>query len=646
MPVVIALLIRSAVQMAITLGLIEAAIALLDKAVRMIAKAFGATEEQATDIAANEFLKYAEALGIGVLALQAKLPTKVAERLGFTSKGYKPRAIKGSTKTPVQSVNITAKPTPAQTKATINEIAPVIAKQKRTTLETVRSVAEILIAAIGLPIGAGILLINTIDFAAWPTSAYQKTFQKIFSLFGLEIDQDYAEPRVMSKEMTEKIFAIYKQNGATSITDPDTGQKLPLNRENFISIADKIASKIMLESGKVTTRQMLGALTALVDIKEQQVPVTTAPAAAAAPAVGGISSIKVFTGLVSQGRLGATPSFMPRQDDLIETVEELQDAAQNNAAAFLAALPGKIIYELKITPSVTTRDGFKQVGAAQRVISGYTRDGTPKYRTVVNKFATLTFYAMSERGTKSKLATIVLGPTDAVKLQLEPQTLAEIEKSIQQNILAKDLNQINAVETTAPITIVQPPEVSAVTPMGEGAPPAPLPPPPPGFEYVSGPGLPRGFLTPVGEPIFTGSKSSGNILTQYFIYGGKGYSFTIDTEKEVKNAQDLAIVRQELKSRYPDQDIPESSVQGEILRRLIEKKWRETVEKEINPKIQQEKEPQTLWEWYASKGQTLPPVQERAKIYEAMGLGKASYYTGTAEQNIKLLTALKAAEIA
>lgn len=47
--------------------------------------------------------------------------------------------------------------------------------------------------------------------------------------------------------------------------------------------------------------------------------------------------------------------------------------------------------------------------------------------------------------------------------------------------------------------------------------------------------------------------------------------------------------------------------------------------------------PQNLFEYYKSKNQALPSVQERAPIYEQSGLGKASDYTGSLQQNDALL---------
>lgn len=49
----------------------------------------------------------------------------------------------------------------------------------------------------------------------------------------------------------------------------------------------------------------------------------------------------------------------------------------------------------------------------------------------------------------------------------------------------------------------------------------------------------------------------------------------------------------------------------------------------------------TLAGYYSKKGQALPSVQERAPMYEKNGLGKATDYTGTAEQNTALLSKMQ-----
>ncbi len=53
----------------------------------------------------------------------------------------------------------------------------------------------------------------------------------------------------------------------------------------------------------------------------------------------------------------------------------------------------------------------------------------------------------------------------------------------------------------------------------------------------------------------------------------------------------------------------------------------------------------TLWEYYSAWGKTLPSLSERAKMYEALGLGSTDSYAGTAEQNTRLLNVLKERQI-
>jgi RNAse (barnase) inhibitor barstar len=50
----------------------------------------------------------------------------------------------------------------------------------------------------------------------------------------------------------------------------------------------------------------------------------------------------------------------------------------------------------------------------------------------------------------------------------------------------------------------------------------------------------------------------------------------------------------------------------------------------------------TLFEYYRSQGRSLPPILERAQLWENLGLGKAKDYTGSVQQNPRLLSALQA----
>src|SRR3972149_1666214 len=102
-----------------------------------------------------------------------------------------------------------------------------------------------------------------------------------------------------------------------------------------------------------------------------------------------MATLKVFTGLIKNGIMGTPDPFLARPDDLILDIEELKQAIGNNLAPYLAAITGKMTYEIKVVRSIKTKDGLTKYGTTQQIISGYYKDGRPKYRTMTNKFAVL-----------------------------------------------------------------------------------------------------------------------------------------------------------------------------------------------------------------------------------------------------------------
>ena len=645
MPAVAAMLVRAAIQFAITYGLVELGSYLVNSAVKLVSKLLGATEEQATDVVANEWLQAAERIAIGALVIKSKTPTIIAEKLGFTSKGFVLRPSSISTNAISTTASAAKNLTLAERTAAIAEAAPAIATKARTTFDKVQAAAQFMIAGLGIPVGVGLLITNTIDFGAWSSSAYQNQFQKFLSIFGLEPDADYVKFKVLSEDMGGKILAIFTTDGATGIKDPQTGATLPFNRDNFIKIADFVAREIILEQGEVKTKQMIAAMSALVVYAKGLGAATVAAPSALIKTIAPVQQIKVFTGVVSQGTLGSGIAFTPRPNDIITTIDDLQMAAQNNLAAYLVAFADKLVYEIKIVSSVTTKDGFKQVGKAQQIVTGYNTDGTPKYRTLVNKFAVLTLYALTDKNTRTKLQTIVLGPTDAVKLNPTQGALRQLEGTIQQSISTSDINDISTVQTTQPLTITPPTSVASA---------AVYTPPPqtsgvaqtPGALYeVKVDGLPAGFMAIAGQPIYTSSSSKGDILVQDFIYEGKYYSFTVNVRNEVTLSPLRGSALAALQAKYPGQQIPESAIDSYIYEGVKERLWRAAVQTVLTNNNVKGQDAQTLYDWYTANGLALPSVEVRSALYEKAGLGQAAYYTGTAEQNGKLLAYLKSGVI-
>lgn len=188
---------------------------------------------------------------------------------------------------------------------------------------------------------------------------------------------------------------------------------------------------------------------------------------------------KIFSGIITQGKLGKETSYIERRDDLIDSMTDLQIAAENNLTAFLLALPGRIIYEIKTTPEITTKSGFKQRGALSQILTGYKKDGTPKYKSILNKFAILNVYVMTEKNIRTKIQSIVLGPMDAVAFQPNQSEIINVEKNLQQNIFSKDVESIKIIETSQPPIIITPQIITTpvITPAPISAPPAPTPAP-------------------------------------------------------------------------------------------------------------------------------------------------------------------------
>ena len=317
----------------------------------------------------------------------------------------------------------------------------------------------------------------------------------------------------------------------------------------------------------------------------------------AAPSKISVPQIKVFTGVLTQGKLGEAAPFVARETDLISSIEDLQRAAENNLASFIMALPGKIVYEIKIVSSITTKDGFIQRGTIQRIISGYFKSGNPKYKTVVNKFAQLNIYVFTSRKVRTKIDTIVLGPVDSVAFQPKSNEIQLAEQSIKANITTSDISEISSIKTQEIIEIISPTEpISTIKPReiwqpqrGEGT-----------QAYLQRLGN-LGFETALFETSIPDIGRMAEPPTFPDIFPLKP-----SATPEQKTA--LGIL--------PIIPLPPSNNPNRCLTA-------------------------TIAEFFDVNKINYPGVSDRSKLYEAFGLGPASWYTGTAEQNIKLLTEFK-----
>jgi hypothetical protein len=555
MPAAAVAIFRAAIQAAVTtgiwLGVDKILLPIIQSVVSDYMVSRGMSEEEAKDYVANDIIEIVAAFGAIAISIRTKFPTKVAEYLGFTSKGWGKRPTRPLTP-PKKDGNVVL-PTP--TTVTSAAAATVSAGTAVSKLQSLGKGAAALGRFIEKRANTGFLAAlvaaSFIDFGNWETGAYSDFFQKVLATITggiLTPNEDYRKTKTVSPEVFDKVFNAYKLEGAVGINDPYKGQQQPFTRDNLIDLLDKVGADLLVKTGSASTKDVIEATQFLIvfdtsKIRQHAQSLGFYGETYNVKPTGAIVAPKVFTGIVSQGTLGRGLEFVPRQDDLIESSDELKSAAANNLAPFLQSLLGKIVYEVKIVNSVITKDGFRQTGTTQQVRSGTFADGKPKFKTVTNKFAVMDLFVLTDRGVRSKITTIVLGPTDSAKINLSSADLRSIESAIPDLVFTKDINEITGIETVSAITVSTPAAVGGVS--------APT--------LSTGPAVTS--ATPVSTPAQITSVTGISALT--------------------------------------------------------------------------------LTDWFRAQGQEVPPVAARAIMYEAAGLGKLEYYTGTTEQNTKLLRELK-----
>lgn len=601
MPTVVALAIRALIQMAVTLGIISLAekyvLPLINRGIAAIMEVFGVSEENAKDIMSNEILIFAESIGIGVLLLRTKIPTSIAEKLGFSSKGWGKRTLTGKAATVRSGTTASGIIVPGgMIVPTAIEASAIVLKAK-SVLSGFSKAYVIILGTLSTTFLGFMVAGNFVDFGNWNSGAYQKTFQKIFSkiTFGLLVpDEDYRKTKTVSPGVFDKVYNTYKLEGAVGINDPYKKMTVLFSRNALIDLLDIVGADLLRTTQRASTKDVLLASQLFIIFREsaeaQEVIAAVEKAAA-------IPKIKVFTGVLTQGKLGEAEPFIAREDDLIDSIDDLQTAAANNLASFIIALPGRIVYEIKIVPTITTKDGFIQRGTVQQIISGYTKAGAPKYRTVINKFAVIEVFVFTERNIRTKIQRIVLGPVDSVAFQPKAADLQIAEQSIKSNLTTSDISEIEKITTDQRIEIKQ-----TETPIikfqereiwqpqaGEGT-----------QAYLQRLGN-LGFETALFETSIPDIGRMAEPPTFPNIFPLKP-----SATPEQKTA--LGIL--------PTIPLPPSNNPNRCLTA-------------------------TIAEFFDVNKINYPSVSDRSKLYEASGLGPASWYTGTAEQNIKLLTALK-----
>lgn len=634
-------IIIAAVQLGIWTVLEKFVLPKINDGIRGIMVRFGVGEDEAKDIMANDLLEFAESVGIFAITLKSKLPLKVAELLGFTTKGWSKRVLSKKVTQLATSTGAGKLLGPTgQTIPTAAESVGIINVAK-TALSGFGTAYKLLLSTLGVGFVGFIAVNNFIDFGNWNSGAYQKSAQKIIAFLtgGLLVpDADYRKSKTVSPEVFDKVYNAYKLEGVTGINNPFKNFSTAFTRDSLMDLLDEIGAKLLLTTGGASTKEVLKASVMFMVFGGGQ---TTQPTTATPTPSVSTPSVKVFTGVVTQGKLGEPGAFVARQTDLIDNVEELQEAAQNNLASFIMALPGRIVYEIKVVSSVTTKDGFVQRGTMQKVQTGTFSNGTPKYKTVFNKFATLNVYVIGAKGTRMKIDTVVLGPVNAANFTPTPQALQLAEEQIKSNIVTTDVNEINEITTNTPTEV----KIIAKTFAG-------LTREIKAHVRVDDPFLIEGvegawYSTPTsinpldGRSLAEYRSMGKNIPTLSQEQADEFFNYLLSSYKSYGAKQGWVNMWRNLRLTQPEVEkyLAGEMVGGhDLVRTDLQKTPETTIPSSNNPN---KCNVATIAEFFDVNKTTYPRVAERAVLYEAWGLGLAAYYTGTAEQNNKFLAEVK-----
>src|SRR3990167_6686851 len=161
----------------------------LNVAIKKIMTTFGVDEQTATDILANEIITTAETLGLTVALSKAKLPLAVAEKLGFTSKGYKVRKLATQTEAKIATAKGTGKIVAPSVASVGVEAVEIIAKSRGVTWIRAQEILKFVATLVGIPVGTLYMIAQYIDFGNWNSGAFQTQFQTILYFFVLEPDK-------------------------------------------------------------------------------------------------------------------------------------------------------------------------------------------------------------------------------------------------------------------------------------------------------------------------------------------------------------------------------------------------------------------------------------------------------------------------
>ncbi|MHB1316359.1 MAG: hypothetical protein ACYCZW_00700 [Minisyncoccota bacterium] len=623
MPVIIAQILRQVIMAVATGAIVTGGQQLIDgtakEAVDAVADAEGLTKEESKDIVGNILVDLALNSALVFATLKTGAGVKAAETLGLTSRGLTKKTLTGKA-----------------TKAVTNSTAKA---GSAGFVELGKKIMKPLIA-----IGGSIWLVKALADIIEPGIYQPAQTNAIYKKLGIPFQYPVPKAQLQPGPFDNKSFAEYatavESAGVKGIENPGARQTQIYSREALADLVEWAYGQEVIKGSAPSSKQLIPKLAQYFLPKGVSTPSSTTTGIVSTTKATS-TPIKVFTGVVSQGVLGDKLVFTPRENDLIEDVAELNDSAHNNLVPFLTSLPSRVTYELKIVSSVVTSDGFRRVGTTQRVVTGTYANGQPKYKTVTNKFAVLDLFIKTSTGSRTKLSSIVLGPVDSARFQITNSELASLAVALQGDIVTTRLADVQNVSNNnnSSLQTNTSQNIETVTPLQT-----------PGlFRSVGDFGTT--LFARIGNRVYATNLLVDELVPNRTTVGnaGKQAEIALATLQKKYQVDFNRLPAQNMGDMSQDSTIikvgkagpeggPDPFVTSLSFTEFAQLRDTATVEYSQESVA---KNATNLRDYFKAFGQEIPSIEVRGQQYESLGLGQAIYYTGTAEQNTKLLAKLQ-----
>lgn len=321
-------------------------------------------------------------------------------------------------------------------------------------------------------------------------------------------------------------------------------------------------------------------------------------------------------------------TYKARENNIVSSQAELQQSIINTLNIFFNAFIGKLEYKLHLVSSITTQDGSTQNASAIQVQTGTYKDGRPKYKTIVNRFAVIDVYLTLPLQSKKKLTRLSLAPVNILGYKPTNAELDILSQNIG-SILNNGIINIQTPQTPTPTNQTTP----------TNTPPTAPPPPPASIRINFGATLPLDIklstFNQFVDMVRAGTHTPAEASDALYDYIKK----TVEAAGGSSQVAGLVILDSYGLNANQYGQLATDNARGAIAS-VIQAEATKPVPQQTSGKPGENT--LTLLEYYTALKTPLPTVAERALIYEKFGLGPAPTYVGAVEQNIDLLAKLKA----